>query len=293
MDIYAYANLIKNIILNFPTLDRIYLKIEAIIFNIFKKKNFKKEAANIIKRNLKIYKIITSRLQRHTRNFTITNKTILEIGPGSSLILAILFILNGAKKVILIDRYKQIYNNEFNRKLNKLFIKFYIRKSHKGSIRDYQEIMERIEYFGYSGIENLMSIKKNSVDLVFSLSVLEHVDNLKKAISVVSFILKPKGYFYNSIDLRDHFHIRDKCYLDFLKYPNTFWNLIGHTNRERYYTYIKLFQKYNFNIIKIILRKFRSLEKINEIKKNFNKKYSKLSADELSISSFKILAQRL
>ncbi|MBD3196712.1 MAG: methyltransferase domain-containing protein [Candidatus Lokiarchaeota archaeon] len=291
MDKFAIANLVRNIILNIPKLDRIYLKLEGFLFNIEKSKRFKANAKAIIKRNLSIFNKLQERILGHIPDFTSQNKIILEIGPGSSLILAILFILKGAKQVILVDRYKQIYNNRFNQLLNQYFIKIYKHTTPNVSL-SYDEVMNKITYYGYSGIENLYSIKKNQVDLIFSLSVLEHVQVLEKTIAMISYLLKPKGIFYSSVDLRDHFHIRDKCFLDFLKYPHNFWNLIGHTNRERFNTFNLLFKKYKFNIIELIRLKMGPIDKIDKIKDKFNSKFKNLSKEELSIRGFKILAQK-
>jgi len=291
MDKFAIANLIRNIILNIPKLDRIYLKFEGFFFNIEKSKRFKANAKAIIKRNVSIFNNLKERILEHIPDFTFQNKTILEIGPGSSLILAILFIINGAKQVILVDRYKQIYNNRFNQLLNRYFIKICEHTTRNVPLF-YDKIMKKITYYGYSGIENLYSIEKNQIDLIFSLSVLEHVQNLEKTIAMISYLLKPKGLLYSSVDLRDHFHIRDKCFLDFLKYPNKFWSLIGHTNRERFNTFNLLFKKYKFNIIDLIRLKMGPIDKIDKIKEKFNSKFRNLSKEELSIRAFKILAQK-
>jgi SAM-dependent methyltransferase len=291
MDKFAIANLFRNIILNIPKFNKLYLRFEGFIFNIYRKRNFRVNVVGVLKRNFLIFNNLKKRIHTIKPDYTFKDKIVLEIGPGSNLILAILLILNGAKQVILVDRYKQIYENNFSRLLNEYFITFYKSKIDEKAL-DYKEIMQKIKYYSNSEIENIYPLEKNYIDLVFSLSVLEHVENLEKSIAMVNLLLKPKAFFYSSVDLRDHFHIRDQCYLDFLKYSKNFWKLIGHTNRERFNKYINLFEKYHMKICKIEKKQIGPKSTIGKIKGTFIREYSSLSTIELSIGEFKILAQK-
>ena len=48
------------------------------------------------------------------------------------------------------------------------------------------------------------------------LIVLEHVYDLYSAIKRINILLKKGGYTFHHIDLKDHYHTSDKCYLNFL-----------------------------------------------------------------------------
>ncbi|MBD3215548.1 MAG: methyltransferase domain-containing protein [Candidatus Lokiarchaeota archaeon] len=292
MDKFVTINIIRNIILNVPKFDRLYLRLEGLILSHHRWKNYRNEAKKTINRTLTTFRNLENRIKDYDKNFSFKDKTILEIGPGSNKLLAISFILHGAKRVFLIDRYKLIYNNNFNETLNKQFIKFYSNINGIKNTESYYQIIQKIKYFGYSGIEKSEYLEKSSIDLIFSLSVLEHVKNLEITIGMMSYLIKNGGYIYSSVDLRDHFHIRDHCYLDFLKYPEYFWKLIGHTNRVRFNQYVNYIKKFNLKINSLKISGMGSIETISKIKTGFIEKYTHLSNRELSVFSFKILIQK-
>lgn len=242
-------------------------------------------------RNQKIYNSIINSLRKYDKNYSFKDKKILEIGPGKSLLLAIIFILKGAKKVYLVDKYKKIFDNSINLMLYNLFIKYYITHHNSHNFTDFDSIKKKIIYFSKNAIENFNILRKETIDFIFSNAVLEHVYNLKLTIEKINLLLKKGGITYHQVDLRDHLHIRDKCYLDFLKYPEKYWRFIGDTNRIRYSQYLKIFKKFNFDLLEINSRKLKS-KGISIIKKDFNKQFQKLSNEDLSIISFNILAKK-
>lgn len=199
----------------------------------------------------------------------------MEIGPGNSLLLAIIFILHGAKKVYLVDRFKQIYLDFFNISFYNQYIKNNKDKIANSDIKEFKSIKSKIVYFSNEAIETFNKLENDSVDFIFSIAVFEHVFDVELAIKKIFMLLKKECYTSHSIDLRDHFHIRNKCYLTFLNYSNRFWRFIGDTNRIRYPHYIKIFKKYKFKILEIQHLKMGPLSKINNLKKkiafNLNK----------------------
>ncbi len=122
--------------------------------------------------------------------------------------------------------------------------------------------------------------------------MLEHTYDVNLVIINIYKLLKKEGYSYHYIDLRDHFHIRDKCYLNFLKYPSRYWNFIGDTNRMRFSQYIKLFNKYDFKILELKCNKAGPLSEIIRIKKGLHRNFQHLDPNELSIVEFSILAKK-
>ena len=85
-------------------------------------------------------------------------------------------------------------------------------------------------------------------------------------IEKINLLLKKGGITYHQVDLRDHLHLRDKCYLDFLKYPEKYWRFIGDTNRIRYTQYLQLFRKYKFKIIESKFNKIQISKKIKQFR---------------------------
>ena len=101
-------------------------------------------------------------------------------------------------------------------------------------------------------IENLFSLEDNSVDLITSNSLLEHVRDLDRALDECRRVLKPGGYMLHFIDLRDHRNFNRP--FTFLRYRSSHWERFltsnqSYTNRFRKSDYLNAFKKANFSTI--------------------------------------------
>ena len=95
-------------------------------------------------------------------------------------------------------------------------------------------------------------IQEESVDMIYSQAVLEHIDDLEHSYKVCSHWLKRGGFISNVIDFKSH-RLAELWNGHWL-YSDTMWKLIKGRrpfliNREPYSTHIKLLEKYNFKII--------------------------------------------
>ena len=229
-------------------------------------------------------------IRRYDKNFTLKNKVILEIGPGDNFLLAYIFILNGAEKVYLIDKFHKPLDISYDLILLKRYIKKFF---HFFTDYNLKNIENKIKYYANSPFENFNVLKKNSIDLIISNAVLEHIFDIESAIRIISLLLKDGGLTIHRIDLRDHLHIADNCFLDFLKFSPRFWRFFGDlTNRMRYPEYINLFDRYHLELIYIYTLKIGLISKINKIKNNFNRNYRFLNDEDLSIGAFDIIAKK-
>ncbi len=76
---------------------------------------------------MKIYNNIVNQLNFYDKNYVFKDKIILEIGPGDNLLLSLIFLLNGAKRVYSVDKYKRIYDDSFNLKIYNTYLnKFWV-----------------------------------------------------------------------------------------------------------------------------------------------------------------------
>jgi SAM-dependent methyltransferase len=241
-------------------------------------------------------------------NISLNEKTVIELGPGNSFINAYLFLLYGAKKVYLIDKYPfnafKYFSNNHNSddifsldkskkskkqlKLLEQELNFFIEKfpDSKNIILKNNKInSEKISFISndLSEIENLQNI-----DLIFSNSVLEHVENPASVIKKMHEILNPDGIILHSIDFRDHYNF-SRPFL-FYKYSEKIWKKyatklgISYTNRLRYNDFIKIFHTEGFNKIYESLRR----EPMTEKRIDNSLKYR----NDLDISSVIILAKK-
>jgi predicted SAM-dependent methyltransferase len=150
-------------------------------------------------------------------------KQILEIGPGDSINTAIIASALGAKRTYLIDKgsfalktmstYHDMYNLLIKLGLNTKEI----------ILTNFEEMLENVnaEYLT-QGISDMAKIEDNSIDLIFSNAVLEHID--RNEVSQLMFethrVLKLGCTAQHRVDLRDH--INDE--FQHLRFSNMLWN---------------------------------------------------------------------
>ncbi len=198
-------------------------------------------------------------------NIALTNKTILETGPGNSRIPAYLFLLHGADKIILVDKYplnafQDSANSELDFKTDKLqaaYFKneqnFIIEKFGKEKAEALFEKIKNEKLIEYIAADLSELSDTTKADIIISNSVFEHIKHPENSIKASARILKQGGTALHSIDLRDHYNFSNPFL--FYKYSDKIWNKyltklgISYTNRVRYNDFIKMFTDAGFSIL--------------------------------------------
>lgn len=216
----------------------------------------------------------------------------LELGPGDSLLSAIVANKYGSKKTYLVDAgdfaNKEIaiyqladqYLSEKDSGITKL--------DNAQSLSDVLQIYNA-EYLT-DGLASLKQIESDSVDFIWSQAVLEHVreheffDSMKE----IHRILKAEGKCSHSIDLKDHLGGA----LNNLRFSHKVWESDFmtssgfYTNRIRYSEMNKLFKEAGFEVDVLEQRNWETLPtSLNKI----DKKYSELGEEELLIQGFTVV----
>ena len=95
-------------------------------------------------------------------------------------------------------------------------------------------------------------LKESSFDVVVSAGVLEHIDTdvVSEFVKGIATALKPGGYSYHSINLRDHLYFYDRSVStkQYLRYSNPKWkryfeNDVQYFNRIQYSEWHEIFNK--------------------------------------------------
>ena len=185
------------------------------------------------------------------QNMSIKGKTVLELGPGNSYINAYNFLMMGAKKVILVDKYPRLIKTDKQMEFFKEEIDYITQKYGQKLpfIKNGKVDSKYIQFID----KDLTEAEVKDVDFIFSNSVLEHIRNVEDNIKAMSLCLNKNGYMLHNIDLRDHYNF-NKPFL-FYKYSDNTWNKyltkegISYTNRWRYDDFMKRFQENGFKTI--------------------------------------------
>jgi len=173
--------------------------------------------ASAAKKNFDIYKDTIFAVSKDRQ--WLEGKIVLEIGPGSHLAVPLLFISEGAQKVISVDRYKEV---KFGNKETSIYENSMSRMSlsQKGKIaplvKDLSLIksapvdLPQLSYFPDLPIEGdkiLDVFSEGSFDLIVSFNTLEHIKDLDSAFSNMGRLLKKGGLLIHRIDSGTHYSI--------------------------------------------------------------------------------------
>lgn len=245
---------------------------------------------------------------------SIRGKTVCIPGIGYKPFAAYPFLLEGAAKVVCNDirEIEREFDTQSYEAAETLLNLFNSEKQRVGRVSGV-EAKERgeLQLLGNQGFENVQ-IAEDSIDLLFTVSVLEHVKEVENFIEKTFTSLKPGGLAYHSVDLRDHRNFNKP--LAFLYETSMEYQIVNTENRLRASQFIDQFTKRGFEIIEMRNRvpietfdegtyvhekyefydaKVNSPERISiETRDKMDEKFRIFSLSDLSIVGIEILMRK-
>jgi SAM-dependent methyltransferase len=201
--------------------------------------------------------------------------TILEIGPGSTNSTGYEIVARIEGDYIGYDPYC-CFDPENDRKI-------------------FLEILERYELpadnlaLKVSRISNMKQLKNQSVDLILSYSVLEHVKELPELFGELKRVLKKDGHMIHFVDYRDHFF---KYPLHFLQFSDKTWDMLfnpGDLPRYRLDDHLTLFHDYGF-FIEVLDKEFDHYE-YEKIKNHIFRRFKDYHEERVSVLKAALIAR--
>ena len=232
------------------------------------------------------YKIFLKHVD--TETISLKNKVILELGPGDSLATGLIASSYDASSILINpSNFESFSMKKYSPLLEFLGKEVKNIKDHTNcdSINDFCHI-NNITYLT-DGTKSLETIKSNSVDIIFTNAVLEHVyySDFENVIKQFQRVLKKDGYMSHQIDLKDHLGGS----LNNLRFSKKIWETDlfktsgFYTNRIRYKKMNKIFNKYGFKEVRSNITKWNDLP----IKKDkLDHEFRNLDTEDLLISGF-------
>jgi len=193
------------------------------------------------------------------------NLKILELGPGDSIASAIIGYANGVKQTYLIDIdnyatkdlnfYKKLAKNLKSKGLNAPDINKAL------SFHDILKLTNTI--YLDKGLESLKNIKSNSIDYIWSHSVLEHIrkSSFIETQNELKRILKSSGIISHNIDFQDHLNrgLNNLRFSEKLWESDLFVNAGFYTNRIPAKKMHSIFKEIGFKVEKEVFGKWPKL----------------------------------
>ncbi|CAN5434531.1 hypothetical protein BH10ACT11_BH10ACT11_09240 [soil metagenome] len=138
--------------------------------------------------------------------------TVLELGPGDSLGVALRFVAAGARRIVCVERYRVWQNPAHQREIYEELIRRLPpeQRSRTESAIEFGDagvsfdpaVIELVEGPGAEGLDGLLAL--GSVDLIVSRAVLEYVPEIERSLHQQARLLSDDGMIAHKIDLRDH-----------------------------------------------------------------------------------------
>lgn len=218
---------------------------------------------------------------------------VLELGPGDSVASAIIAAAHGTKRVWLIDNGNYARKDiDFYKTLASDLIKIGLPAPDLSHASSFDEILTicNAEYLTY-GLHSFSKIQDNSVDFIWSHSVLEHVrkHELEHTLKEIFRVMKPSARASHNIDYQDHL---SKA-LNNLRFSEKVWesHLFAdsgfYTNRIPAITMHKLFKEIGF---KLVEEQFGTWKVLPTPRKKLAKEFLFYSDQDLSRRTSHLLA---
>lgn len=219
-------------------------------------------------------------------------KTLLELGPGDTIIMALIASSYGIKTVLLdVDNFAVNDVSLYKSLAQDLLIKGYAVPA-LDDVRSLDDILNICEArYLTNGLNDLSQVKDNTVDMIVSQAVLEHI--LKSEFSEMMYhcrrILTFDGTCVHEVDLKDHLSRS----LNNLRFKETIWESTLFTTSGFYTNRLQLVKI--LDVLRIagfsstVVRSKTWGDTLPISKKYLAAPFKSMSEDELNISEFVVL----
>lgn len=214
---------------------------------------FRHGRADLLDYSIKIYNL---HMMRAFPDGLPAQSVILELGPGDSILSALLGYASGAKQTYLVDA------GEFSRKDVAFYISLAKEMSAKGlqmpdltTANSFEDVLKACNaQYLTDGIFSLQTIPSDTVNFLWSHSVLEHVrkHELQFVLDEIRRVMKPGGLSSHNVDYQDHLDYS----LNNLRFSEKIWessffvNSGFYTNRVPALKLHDMFRNSGFKVLK-------------------------------------------
>jgi SAM-dependent methyltransferase len=175
-------------------------------------------------------------------------KRILEVGPGDNLGVALLMASAGAARVVCLDRFNSVRDEDRNRAVYR-----HLAEAARSDFGDVRSLLDQngslcapnVELRTDVAIEQAADLlPAGSFDVILSRAVLEHVYDLRAAWRSMDALLAGDGIMLHKVDFRNHGMYDTLHPLRFLGVPESLWWWVSRPdptlNRQRLSVYERL-----------------------------------------------------
>lgn len=218
---------------------------------------------------------------------------VLELGPGDSVTSALMASARNVSKIYLSDAgsYATQDVDFYKHTAEKLKTDYGLTPQDISTVDNFDDMLKLLKAkYLTNGVVGLVGIPDNSVDYIWSHSVLEHVRkaDFKVTMGHLARILKPGGMISHNVDLMDHLNHG----LNNLRFPESIWEndyFAGagfYTNRMGYSESLKIMTAAGLTLLETETGRWPTLP----IKRSsLNRAFKDIPEDELRVRTYRVL----
>jgi predicted SAM-dependent methyltransferase len=223
------------------------------------------------------------------------DKVVVEIGPGDSIATAMISYAFGASSILIDTQQFANFNIKIYLKLkNKLHQLGYPVPDLDESDNLKSVLKKTNSIYLTQGLKSINKIENESVDLIFSQAVLEHIKlyEFDEIIRELSRIQKKNGISSHQVDLRDHLSesLNNLRFSEKLWESNLFSNSGFYTNRIGFDKMLEIFKSSYSNVQVLNVNKWH---KLPISKKKFDKNFQTENEDSLLVRVFDVTLRKM
>jgi SAM-dependent methyltransferase len=213
----------------------------------------------------------------------------LEIGPGDSLLSAVIAAAFGAAKCYLVDTGNYAITDVAPYQEGARLLSSYgLEPPDLAGAHDLGDILRRCNAaYLVDGLASLRELPSHSIDFAWSQAVLEHVRRREFAAGVRELrrLLVTDGCVSHQVDLKDHLGGG----LNNLRFPSRWWEAEWlarsgfYTNRIRFSEMMRVFAAEGFNVDSLVTRRFETLPLPRT---SLAREFRNLSDEDLMVNEF-------
>jgi SAM-dependent methyltransferase len=217
---------------------------------------------------------------------------VLELGPGDCLSSAIIAHALGASACYLVDTgaYAEADLTPY-RAMTAFLQEHGLNPLKMEGVRSLDELLRRCHaLYGTLGLVSLRAIPDESLDLIWSQSVLEHIkeEEFQDVVREWRRLIRPDGVCSHHIDLKDHLGGA----LNNLRFSKDLWESEFmassgfYTNRIRYTEMLTIFEQSGFDVEVVNADRW---ERLPTAREKFAEAFRDISTNELLVSGFDVI----
>ncbi len=236
---------------------------------------------------------------------SVKGRRVLELGPGRNLGTALVLACHGARMTAVEPNavaWEADYHPLFYAALREWLARnrSLLDRGPLDRVVRKGRIPEELIDFRPGSLEDSPSLPGNSMDIVFSNAVLEHVFDLQTTLAELARITRPGGLNFHQIDLR--FHLLSSDPLKFILYNSRKYARLREFtsgecgSRVRYAEYKNLFQEAGFRVVGEEINLWADPEYLAGLRKKIKKRrsnpYRDWPAQDLAVLSARLEVRR-